>query len=167
MIDIILEKVIELVDSAVRFEVPWEERQIAAGLHELGWNASGSIALPNATKMEKDGIRLATEVFGSSVLIYAVLMEWRPDWTVTSDYVRSVADGYTTQIQDCRALASQLIPILAERYQIVPEDLMLDRNVFPFVYVNCWKVAHVHMVLGLEHLDPDDTPMLISLSLIA
>jgi hypothetical protein len=167
MIDVSLEQLVDLVGSAVRFDLPWDKDGVASELAELGWKPYGSIAFPHSTRMVKDDIRLAADVLGDVVFIGGTLKEWQPDWSASSDYVKSVADNYESQIQDCRMLAEQFIPMLAERFEVEPEGFILDRDDFSFVHVDCWKVAHVHLIVGLEHLDPADTPILISIYLLA
>lgn len=164
MLDVNLEPVLPLVEVAARFERPWNPEQISSELVLSGWEPVGSVFLPYPKRLGRSGLLLGIEYDRDLTAVGITLKEWQTDWN-SADYVRAVTEGYEEQIQGCRELANRLASLLGQRFSVEPEDLVLDKDEFAFVHVDCWKVANVHVTLGLEHFDPDDTPIRVSLYL--
>ncbi|WP_210985847.1 hypothetical protein [Streptomyces sp. F63] len=155
---------LELVEVAVRFERPWDAEEISSELVVSGWEPVGSVSLPYPKRLGLGSLLLGIEYDRDAVAVGVTLKEWQVDWN-SADYIKAVSEGYKDQIHYCRELANRLVQLLGQKFSVGSEDLVLDKDEFPFVYVDCWKVANVHVILGLEHLDPDDTPIRVSLYL--
>ncbi|MFJ8020356.1 hypothetical protein [Streptomyces sp. NPDC096311] len=164
MLDVDSEQVLHVVDEAVRFECPWNAEEISSRLILSGWEPVGSVSLPYPERLGRSGLLLGIENDGYLVIVGVTLKEWQADLN-SARYVRVVTEGYKEIIQDCREMANQLTSLLGQRFSVEPEDLVFDMDEFPFVHVDCWKVTDIHVILGLEHLDPDDTPIRVSLYL--
>ncbi|CAM5419748.1 putative protein OS=Streptomyces aurantiogriseus OX=66870 GN=GCM10010251_69400 PE=4 SV=1 [Streptomyces aurantiogriseus] len=131
---------------------------------QSGWEPVGSASLPYPKRLGRDGLPLGIGYSGDLVIVGVILKEWQTDWNL-ADYIGAVTSDYEDMIQGCRQLADRLASLLGQRFSVEPEELVLDEDQFPFVHVNCWKVADIHVILGLEHLDPNDTPIRVSLHL--
>lgn len=164
MLDVDLEPVLQVVGEAVRFERPWNAEEISSELVLSGWEPVGSVSLPYPKRLGRSGLLLGIEYDVDLTVVGVTLKEWPTDWN-SADYIRAVTEGYEEQIRDCRELANRLTSLLGQRFPVEQEELVLDKDEFPFVHVDCWKVADVHVILGLEHFDPDDTPIRVSLYL--
>ncbi|MFI6034766.1 hypothetical protein ACIBBD_11495 [Streptomyces sp. NPDC051315] len=164
MLDVDLGPVLQLVDGAVRFERPWDAEAISSALVRSGWEPIGSVSLPYPKRLGHNGLPLGIGHSGDLVIVGVTLREWQTDWN-SADYVGAVTSDYEDMIDGCRQLANRLVSLLGQEFSVEPEDLVLDEDQFPFVHVDCWKVADIHVILGLEHLDPNDTPIRVSLHL--
>ncbi|MFD4602087.1 hypothetical protein ACFWPQ_29170 [Streptomyces sp. NPDC058464] len=162
MLDLDLEPVLQLVGLAVRFERPWDAEHVSSELVRSGWEPIGSVSLPYPRRLERDGLPLGITYDQDLVALGVTLAEWPVDWN-SPDYAGAVADDYEGKIQDCRELAGRLAALLGREFSVESEDPVLDQEEFPFLHVDCWKAASVHVSLGLMHLDPDDTPIRVSL----
>ncbi|MFF4348151.1 hypothetical protein [Streptomyces sp. NPDC001530] len=164
MLDIDLNHAFQLVELAARFESPWDAEQVSAELVRSDWEPAGSVSLPHPKRLARDGLRLGITDYEGLVVLSVTLQEWKVDWN-SPDYVSDVMEGYPEKVRDCRELAGLLASLLGEKFAVEKEELVLDTDYFAFVWVGCWKVSDVHVILGLEHLDPDDTPITVSLYL--
>jgi hypothetical protein len=164
MLDGDLDHALRLFELAARFESPWDAEQVSAELVRSGWEPYGSVSLPYPRRLTRNGLRLGIRDYEGLVVLSVILQEWRVDWD-SPGYVSDVMEGYPEKVRDCRELAGRLSSLLGEKFAVEKEDLVLDTDYFAFVWVGCWKVSDVHVILGLEHLDPDDTPITVSLYL--
>lgn len=162
MLDIDLESVVQVVGLAVRFERPWDAEQASSGLVQTGWEPVGSVSLPYPKRLGRGDLRLGITYDQDRVALGVTLKEWPVDWD-SPDCAGAVADDYEGKIQDCRELADRIASRLRRDCSVESEAPMLDQDDFPFLCAECWKVVNVHVTLGLMHLDPDDTPIRISL----
>ncbi|WP_405478897.1 hypothetical protein [Streptomyces sp. NBC_00009] len=164
MPDIDLDHPLQLIELAARFEPPWDAERVSSELVLSGWDPAGSVSLPYPKRLTRNGLRLGIEDYDDLVVLSVTLQEWPVDWD-SPDYVSDVTGEYEEKIRDCRELAGRLASLMSEKFSVEPEDLVLDSDYFAFVWDDCWRVSDVHVILGLEHLDPDDTPIRISLYL--
>lgn len=162
MPDIDLDHAFQFFELAARFESPWIAERISAELVQSGWESFGSVSLPYPRRLTRDGFHLGIVDCEGLVVLGITLQEWPVDWK-SPGYVSDVMDGYPGKVRDCRELAGRLASLLGERFSVEKEELVLDADYYDFVWVDCWKVAGVHVIVGLEHLDPDDTPIRMSL----
>jgi hypothetical protein len=129
-----------------------------------GWEPAGSASLPYPKRLTRNELRLGIEDYEGLVVLGVTLQEWQVDWA-SPDYVSDVTGEYQGKVHDCRELAGRLASLMGEKFSVEPEGLVLDSDYFAFVWVDCWRVSDAHVILGLEHLDPDDTPIRVSLHL--
>lgn len=162
MSDIDLDHPLQLVELAARFESPWDAERVSSELVLSGWDPAGSVSLPHPKRLTQNGLRLGIEDYDDLVVLSVTLLEWPVDWD-SPDYVSDVTGEYEEKIRDCRELAGRLASLMGEKFSVEPEGQVLDSDYFAFVWDDCWRVSDVHVILGLEHLDPDDTSIRISL----
>ncbi|WP_432180020.1 hypothetical protein [Streptomyces sp. NBC_00063] len=164
MPDIDLDHVLQLIELAARFDSPWDAERVSRELVLSGWDPAGSVSLPYPKRLTRSGLGLGIEDYDDLVVLSVTLQEWPFDRD-SPDYVSDVTGECEEKIRDCRELAGRLASLMGEKFPVEPEDQVLDGDYFAFVWDDCWRVSGVHVILGLEHLDPDDTPIRISLYL--
>ena len=135
---------------------------VSSRLVRSGWDPVGSVSLPFARRLAKGDLVLGIEGDGKGLVIGVTLKEWQPD-SDSAGYVRVMRGEYEAAVSECQLVEERIIGRLGRRYEILPARQVFDRDEYPFVYSRNWKVSDVHVTLGVEHLDPDDTPIRISL----
>ncbi|MFD3328697.1 hypothetical protein [Streptomyces sp. NPDC058701] len=165
MLNLELEPLLQLVEMSTRFERPWSQERISFELVQVGWEPVGSVSLPYPQRLGRSGFLLGAACDDEPAYVGVTLKEWSVDWD-SVDYVRAVTEGYEDQIRATRELADRFAALMGERFSVDREELILDADEFFFVHTECWKVSNVHVVLGLEHLSPDDTPIRVSLYVV-
>ncbi|MGW1086977.1 hypothetical protein ACWD4L_11635 [Streptomyces sp. NPDC002596] len=164
MPEVDLDHALQLVELAARFESPWDAERVSSELVQSGWEPAGSVSLPYPKRLTRKGLRLGIEDYEDLTVLGVTLQEWPVDWD-SPEYVSDVTGDYEEKSRDCRELADRLTSLMGGKFSVEPEGLILDSDYFAFVWVDCWRVADMHVILGLEHLDPDDTPIRVSLYL--
>ncbi|MFI7385965.1 hypothetical protein [Streptomyces sp. NPDC049813] len=152
----------ELVGQAVRFESPWSGKQVSRILVEAGWEPTGAVSMPYAKRLVRAGFFLGIETEADETVLGVTLRQWSTG--PQSDAV--VADEYKTAIQECRELGARLIAALGRDFEIELGGVALDSDEYFFIHCDGWNIGNIHLVLGVEHVDPDDTPVEISLYLL-
>ncbi|WP_449343901.1 hypothetical protein [Streptomyces mexicanus] len=165
MLDLDLEPVCQLVGLAAQFEQPWDAEQVSSKLVRSGWEPVGSVFLPYPKRLGRDDLLLGIEYDYEDLVIIGVTLKEAPLDGDSHGHSKAVAEEYEGHIRDCQELANRLISRLGSTFSIEPAEPVLDEDEFPFVHVDCWKAANVHVTLGIEHLDPDETPIRVSLYL--
>jgi hypothetical protein len=150
MLDVDLDHALQLVELAARFESPWDAERVFSELVLSGWEPAGSASPPYPKHLTRNDLRRGIEDY---------------EGLASPDYVSNVTGEYQGKVHDCRELAGRLASLIGEKFSVEPEGLVLDSDYFAFVWVDCWRVSDAHVILGLEHLDPDDTPIRVSLHL--
>lgn len=138
MLDIDLQSMLQLVEVATRFDLPWEAEQVSSELVRSGWEPVGSVSLPYPKRLGFGDFLLGIEYDGDLVAIGVTLKEWQADWN-SADYARTVAEGYGDKIDDCRELAARLASLFGQRFSVEPEDLVLDADEFPLCTRNAGR----------------------------
>ncbi|MGW8331178.1 hypothetical protein ACWGLE_25175 [Streptomyces sp. NPDC055897] len=157
-----LDPACELVGQATRFERPWSAERISRVLVGSGWQPTGSVTLPYPKRLLREGLALGIESEDESVVLGVTLAQWSAG--AESDAV--VADEYAAAIRECGELSSRLVAALGREYEVEAEGMVLDRDDYFFVHSVGWKVADVHLVIGVEHVHPDDTPVELCLYVV-
>jgi hypothetical protein len=164
MLEVDLEAVSQLVERSARFNRPWDAEQISSELVTAGWEPFGSVSLPYPKRLALGSLKLGILDAWDPAVIGVTLEEWPVDWN-SAAYTSAVTGGYGDQIQAVQELTTRLNSLISHTSAVDPAPLVLDADEFPFVYAESWNVSGIYVTLGLEHLDPDDTPIRVSLYL--
>ncbi|WP_327171491.1 hypothetical protein OG471_16700 [Streptomyces sp. NBC_01336] len=164
MLDSEFEPILHLVEEAARLEQSRGAEEMSSHLVRLGWEPEGSVSLPFPRRLGRAGLALGIEGDGESVVIGVTLREWPVDWD-SAEYVRAATDGYEAPVRELLQWDERLTAEAGGRFEVEAEGLVLDPDECFFVQSVSRRVSRVHLTLGVEHLDPDDTPIRVSLHL--
>ena len=162
MCDVDVESLCELVGDAAQAEQPWVAEEASSRLVLLGWEPAGSVSLPFPRRLAKGDLGLGIGGDGKELVIEVALKEWPAD-SDSAENVRAMHGDYEATISECQLVEERIIGRLGRRYEIAPTGQVLDRDDYALVHSRSWRVSDIHVTLRVEHLDPDDTPICISL----
>ncbi|BEL05853.1 hypothetical protein Q0Z83_040440 [Actinoplanes sichuanensis] len=164
-----LATVLETVDLFASRDEDWEPAELSAELRRTGWTVYRAGSTPYPSWLEKSGLQVAIlhgyEALGE-VALQISLEDWAGDWSApesSSEYVRSVLAGYPAEIEESRRIGRELVAALSRRYPVSAEDHERSDETFAFVFSESWRAGRALLILGIEHLDPDDTPIELNL----
>ncbi|GIF72352.1 hypothetical protein [Asanoa siamensis] len=150
-------------------EAGWDPAELSAELSRTGWSVFREVPTPYPSWLAKDGLRLAIlagyEGLGR-VAVQVAIKEWAGDWSApesSSEYVRAVLSGYPAQIDEARRVGRDLIAALSAHHVVEPAAYARADETFAFVFAESWRIGRALLILGVEHLDPDDTPIELNL----